>query len=108
MIREDKRIIITKWRLSSHNINIETGRYTTPSTPREERVCSECATSVEDEHHVVFQCPLYRNIRTRHRDLLLRLKTIPELLNPMNVGDAGKVGELLMGIDETRKELGLC
>ena len=26
-LREDKRILITKWRLSSHNLNIEKGRY---------------------------------------------------------------------------------
>ena len=107
-LREDKRIIITKWRLSSHNIKIETGRYTTPFTPREERVCSECPLSVEDEHHVVFQCPLYRNVRMKHRDLLLRLKSIPELLNPTNIGDANEVGDLLLGINDIRRELGLC
>ena len=107
-LREDKRIIITKWRLSSHNIKIETGRYTTPFTPREERVCSECPLSVEDEHHVVFQCPLYRNVRMKYRDLLLRLKSIPELLNPTNVVDANEVGDLLLGINDVRRELGLC
>ena len=66
-LREDKRIIITKWRLSSHNLKIETGRYTTPPTPRGERVCSECTTAVEDEHHVIFQCLLYRSLQIQHR-----------------------------------------
>ena len=71
-LREDKRIIITKWRLSSHDIKIETGRYTTPSTPREDRVCSKCSSSVEDEHHVVYLCPLYQSIRLKHQDLLFQ------------------------------------
>ena len=106
-LREDKRIIITKWRLSSHDINIETGRYTTPSTPREDRVCSKCSSSVEDEQHVVYLCPLYRSIRLKHQDLLFRLKTIPELLNPTNLVDANEVGDLLLGVDDIRRKLGL-
>ena len=107
-LREDKRIIITKWRLSSHNLKIETGRYTKPPTPREERVCSECTSIVEDEYHVVFQCPLYRNVQAQHRDLLLRLKSIPELLNPKSMADASEVGEILLSINKIRRELGLC
>ena len=35
-LREDKRIIITKGRLSSHNLHIERGRYASSKTPREE------------------------------------------------------------------------
>ena len=107
-LREDKRIIITKWRLSSHNLKIETGRYTKPPTARDERVCSECTSVVEDEHHVVFQCPLYRNVQTHHRDLLLRLKSIPELLNPKTIADASEVGEMLLSINSIRRDLGLC
>ena len=76
--------------------------------PREERVCSECPSSVEDEHHVVFQCPLYRNVQMKHQDLLLRLKSIPELLNPTNIVDASEVGDLLLGINDIRRKLGLC
>ena len=107
-LREDKRTIITKWRLSSHNLKIETGRYTTPPTTREERVCSECTTAVEDKHHVVFQCPLYRNVQIQHQDLLLRLKSIPEFLNPKTIVDASKVGDMLLSIDGIRRDLGLC
>ena len=107
-LREDKRIIITKWRPSSHNIKIETGRYTKPSTPREERVCSECPSSVEDEHHVVYHCPLYRSIRLKHQNLLISLKTIPELLNPTNIADANEVGDLLLSINDIRSKLGIC
>ena len=107
-LREDKRIIITKWRLSSHNLKIETGRYTTPPTPGGKRVCSECTPAVEDEHHVVFQCPLYRSVQIKHVDLLLRLKSIPELLNPKTIVDANEVGDMLLSIDDIRRDLALC
>ena len=63
---------------------------------------------MEDEHHVVFQCPLYRIVRMKHQDLLLRLKSIPELLNPKSVVDASEVGDLLLGINDVRRKLGLC
>lgn len=51
---------ITKLRLSSHRLAIETGRYN--NTNRENRLCPHCKTSVEDEFHFLFLCPLYINI----------------------------------------------
>ena len=107
-LREDKRVVLSKWRLSSHKLRIETGRYTTPLTPRQERVCPECPTFIEDEYHVVYQCPLYSNVRIRHRDTLLKLPTIFDLLNPTNIADAGEVGDLLLDIEDIRSKLGLC
>ena len=102
-LREDKRIMITKWRLSSHSLRIEKGRYTSPLTPRHERTCSVCPLAIEDEQHVLFNCPLYSNIRVKFRDLLLRLPTVVELLNPTNINDANSVGDILLQIEEVRK-----
>ena len=48
------RISFTRFRLSSHMLRIETGRWS--RTPREERLCP-CGTDIQDEHHV-FVCPL--------------------------------------------------
>ena len=39
-----KRCIISRWRLSCHRLFIETGRYTSPPTPRENRKCHLCKT----------------------------------------------------------------
>ena len=36
------RNAITKFRVSSHNLIIETGRHTKPKTPRENRICKLC------------------------------------------------------------------
>ena len=48
MLSDYFRTVITRWRLSNHRLNIETGRYTKPKTPREDRVCSMCMV-LEDE-----------------------------------------------------------
>ena len=102
-LREDKRAVLTRWRLSCHSLQIERGRYTSPLTPRDERTCPECPLSIEDEHHVLFNCPLYHNVRFKFRDLLLRLPTVCDLLNPTNIDDANEVCDLLRNIEEIRK-----
>ena len=48
--------ILTKFRLSCHFLAIETGRYTRPPLPPEERVCQVCNVT-EDEKHFLLQCP---------------------------------------------------
>ena len=52
---ERSRIILTKWRLSSHKLSVETGRYAVPTIPRERRLCIICF-EIEDEHHALFIC----------------------------------------------------
>ena len=44
---------ITKFRLGSHNLPIETGRWC--RTPREDRLCVTCGV-VGDENHVLYNC----------------------------------------------------
>ena len=36
-LRKDKRAIITQWRLSSHTLNVEKGRHTSPKKHLESR-----------------------------------------------------------------------
>ena len=97
-LREDKRMLITKWRFSSHDLHIETGRYTSPITPRHERTCKSCPDSIEDEDHVLFHCPLYNTVRMKNRDLFLRLASTHDMLNPTNIEDANLVGNVLLQI----------
>ena len=50
----------TKFRISNHNLSIETGRYTNPKTPPEHRMCLFCLNNcVEDEFHFLLNCPFY-------------------------------------------------
>jgi hypothetical protein len=58
------RNILTGFRTSNHKLHIETGRYTRPITPVENRICSNCnSESVEDELHFLMYCPRFENHR---------------------------------------------
>ena len=102
-LREDKCVAITKWKLSSHALHIEKGRYITPITQREERTCSRCPACVEDEYHVLFQCPMYESVRVKFRNTFVKLSAVHAVLNPINIQDANIVGEILLQIDKIRK-----
>ena len=50
----------TKLRISCHQLKIETGRYSKPKTPIEDRLCTLCSMGViENENHMLLECPLY-------------------------------------------------
>ena len=56
------RKALSKIRLSSHDLNIKTGRHR--HIERSERKCLVCDTNdIEDEFHFILTCPLYENIR---------------------------------------------
>ena len=66
-IRKAKTVCIrkslAKLRGSGLYINVHIGRR--QNIPYEERVCVNCSKCIEDEYHVLFECPLYNNIRNR-------------------------------------------
>ena len=51
------RITFTRFRISSHMLRVETGRWS--RTPREDRLC-QCGLDIQNEGHV-FVCPMARN-----------------------------------------------
>ena len=59
------RSSLTKLRISSHKLLIETGRHNKPcKIPADERFCTFCNdSSIEDERHLVLTCKLYQNER---------------------------------------------
>ena len=48
---------ITRIQTSSHFLEINTGRFTVPSTPISERLCNICLLEVGDERHFFMSCP---------------------------------------------------
>ena len=49
---QKQRKIYSKFRLSSHDLEIERGRYESKSTPVNQRICKLCSDGkVEDEFH---------------------------------------------------------
>ena len=55
----------TKIRISAHSLAVETGRYTKPVTPSDQRTCKYCKHIVDDEIQFLFQCPQYSSIRSK-------------------------------------------
>lgn len=58
---DSRRIEVTRLRLSSHRLHVETGRWS--RIPRELRTCPCDSTSVQDEAHVVLNCHLTVHLR---------------------------------------------
>jgi len=61
------RYSTTKLRISSHDLEIENGRY--QKVPRDQRICSWCKKNsgqeiMEDEKHFLFNCDLYTKLRS--------------------------------------------
>ena len=59
LVRPNKfKYALSKFRLSSHNLEIETGRYY--GIPRDERLCVCCnMNAIETEFHCLLVCPAY-------------------------------------------------
>ena len=56
---------LSKFRLSSHNLAIETDRYY--GIPREQRLCVCCnMRTIENEFHFLLVCPSYSDIRRKY------------------------------------------
>ena len=73
------RRVIARFRMSNHKLCIETGRYTKPKTPREERFCSHCPLKVlEDEPHFLLSCQYYRYERGEFFKRIHEYIRIPE------------------------------
>ena len=66
-IHEKYRIAFTRFRVSSHNLACETGRWNRRGRgrlPMEERLCS-CGL-IQTEEHVISVCPLSQNLRDNY------------------------------------------
>ena len=57
------RIALARFRLSDHPLMIEKGRYMRPRIERSEWKCFLCVNEIENEIHVITQCPLYAQER---------------------------------------------
>jgi hypothetical protein len=98
-----KKINIAKVRTNSHELHSETGHWSIPKTPWDERVCHLCDTKkVEDEKHFLLDCPAYTHIRS-HFQNIDHTTNLPNLLTQQKYGDLGKL--LLMLFEHKNKIL---
>ena len=103
------RIALTQLRVSSHRLEIETGRWTKPNKiSRENRKCQVCSI-LEDEFHFLFECYLYKDLRkqyikpyfTRHCSML---KTI-QLFKSEKKRDIQNLAMFIFKAFELRKSI---
>ena len=70
----------TRLRISAHNLAIETGRYTnnkvSSSQDITKRVCFHCK-NIESEYHLIFECDLYNDARSKFINRLNEFTVIP-------------------------------
>ena len=64
-LMEHKRIEFTRYRLSSHNLKVETGRW--GRVERENRVCSCNVGGIQDEDHALLRCGFTNDLRQRYQ-----------------------------------------
>jgi hypothetical protein len=97
-----KKINIAKIRTNSHELHSETGHWSIPKTPWDERVCHLCDTKkVEDEKHFLLDCPAYTHIRS-HFQNIDHTTNLPNLLTQQKYGD---LGNLLLMLFEHRNKI---
>jgi hypothetical protein len=53
---------LIRFRISAHNVEIEKGRH--QNIPLNERICKLCKLEIEDEIHLLLQCPILNLFRT--------------------------------------------
>ena len=111
VVHKKFRNAISKLRLSSHRLHIESGRWNRPHpTPRENRLCSTCNT-LEDEFHFIFECTLYNDerqflIKPYYRRRYSMFKLI-ELFQSSNKNILSKLGNYIYKCFEKRTEVSL-
>ena len=92
------RKYITKMRLCSHDLKIESGRY--QNLPRNERICECCnLNDLEDEYHFILKCPAYNHLRSvyikRYYSVRPSMFKLVQLLTSNNVKDLCNLGKYL-------------
>ena len=100
-----KRTTITRWRLSSHKLRIETGRYTIPKTNLESRTCKICSI-IEDEEHSIYKCQAHNRIREKYMQRLdFKNINLPNFFNPKSVVIANYTAKFLKEIEKNMEDL---
>jgi hypothetical protein len=96
------RKLITKLRISEHNLLIEKGRHS--NIPREQRLCSHCKC-IDDEKHFLVHCTINSELRSSFLNILnnenqifnnlSESKKLSYILNPSTPSQVNKLGSFL-------------
>lgn len=102
------KIALCRFRLSSHKLEIERGRY--HNIPRSERICKFCTQNVvENEYHFLLTCPLYTHLRKQYlKQYYYRWPTLnkfDKLMGSTNRNEILNVSKYIFYADKLRNEL---
>ena len=96
------RKLITKLRISEHNLLIEKGRHL--NIPREQRLCSHCKC-IDDEKHFLLHCTTNSELRSSFLNILntenqifnnlSESEKLSYILNPSTPSQVNKLGSFL-------------
>ena len=109
IIKQNKyRIALSKFRLSSHNLEIEQGRYY--NIERAERKCKICCTNlIENEYHFMLTCPLYSHLRRKYfKSYYCRWPTLTKfksLMSTTNKCELLQIAKYIYDASRLREEL---
>ena len=92
------RIAFVRLVTSSHRLKVETGRWTRPVTPVEERLCDQCK-KIDDEYHFLLECSKFSVLRKRFipRYYYIRPSMFKyvQLINSMNCKTVRQLGKYI-------------
>ena len=92
------RVAFARLVTSSHRLKVETGRWTRPVTPVEERLCDQCQ-KLDDEYHFLLECNKFSVLRTRFipRYFYVRPSMFKcvQLINSMNCKIVRQLGKYI-------------
>ena len=95
-----QRKCLTRFRISAHNLHIETGRHNVNKIERNQRTCKLCPREIEDEFHFLMNCKIYEKKR---KDFFENITVICP--NFANLSEHDKLLYLLTGENEISKLL---
>ena len=81
-IDERERLVFTRFRLCSHHLKIETGRWA--RIEKENRVCG-CGTGVQDEYHVLLRCTKTDDVRRKFGVRVEEYEDVGVLMDTLDV-----------------------
>ena len=95
IILQTYRRVISQFRISAHDLEIERGRYS--GIDRNDRICKLCGRTVENEFHFVLICIIYKDLRQKYIPIEFRRSpSIYKLNKLMNVSDESKIFNLAL------------
>ena len=93
-IESKYKCMLTKFRTSSHKLNIEMGRHN--NIIRRNRNCSKCNLGdVEDEFHFIFVCSFYNDLRLKYiKKYYYKSPSVYKLVQLLSVNNVKELSNL--------------